>query len=284
MVGTALALFFIMAMFRGAIFDERLDNDALDFDTFPGKSFYSAGMWMEHTPVFKIPNAVEEFLVKDTEKYYEEMFGVYYAHIIWSQVLSYALLLLSITFLLAGIVSDGNRVYILLGGIALCVIVCYYFVTRIHVRMNDRRTECEAEFPNAISKLALIVNSGMTINEAWRFVAEGRTGVFYDLMKNAADAMKNGIPPTEAIYQFGVKCDSDEIRKFTTAMNVSIEEGPKELKAFLVTETTELWEAKRQNLLQKGETAASALLAPITVMFLGIIIIIIAAAMQSFSF
>ena len=282
-IGTLLSIIFIIAMFLGAKYDDRLDNDELDFDTYPGKSIYSAGLWLEHTPLFRMPDSVSEFLIKDTKVYYEEEFGIYYAHIIWSQVLSYAFLILSITFLMTGMTGSDNWGYVLLIGCTLCITTCYYFFNRIHVRMKDRNEVCEYEFPNAISKLALIVNSGMTIIEAWKFVADGKDGVFYSLMQDAAEQMRNGIPPSEAISEFGIKCNSNEIRKFTTAMIVSIEEGPKELKSFLVTETTELWEEKRQRLLQKGETAASALLVPITLMFLGIILIIVAAAMQSFS-
>ena len=44
-----------------------------------------------------------------------------------------------------------------------------------------------------------------------------------------------------------------------------------------------LFRSHRQRLLQKGEQAASALLMPIALMFVGVMLIVIASALQSFS-
>lgn len=52
---------------------------------------------------------------------------------------------------------------------------------------------------------------------------------------------------------------------------------------FLANQSSELWNEKRQLLLQKGEKAASKLLMPIAIMFLGIMLIVISSAVQSFS-
>ena len=149
--------------------------------------------------------------------------------------------------------------------------------------MKTRQDECEIEFPNAISKLALIVNSGVILHDAWAIVADGNDGVFYDLMKKSCEDMENGKSDIDAIYEFGVLTNSENIRKFTSALIQSIERGGGNLPVFLANQSTELWMSKRQLMLQKGETAASALLIPITLMLVGIILIVISAALQSFS-
>jgi tight adherence protein C len=43
-------------------------------------------------------------------------------------------------------------------------------------------------------------------------------------------------------------------------------------------QSAELWEEKKQNLLRQGELAATKLLVPIVMIFVGILIIIMAAA------
>ena len=248
-IGSVSAVIFVVLMFRGAIYDDHLDNDVLDFDTYPGKAFYSVGLWLEHTSFCKVPISIKDFLLKDTEVYYEKELGMYYVHIIWAQIISYVFLTESMIFLIAGLVNEKNCVYVIMIGELLVVVLCYYFLMRIHGRVQERKEACETEFPNAISKLALIVNSGMTITEAWKYVADGKKGIFYELMQEASEAMRNGIPAADAIIEFGRRCNSDEIRKFSIAINVSIEEGPKELRSFLIDKTTELWETKRQRLL-----------------------------------
>lgn len=57
-----------------------------------------------------------------------------------------------------------------------------------------------------------------------------------------------------------------------------MEKGGSELPLFLAKESSELWSSKRQKTLQLGEKASAKLLAPIMLVFIGIIIIIMAAA------
>ena len=166
----------------------------------------------------------------------------------------------------------------------LGAICAYYFAAYTKDKIETRKNVCESEFPNAISKLALIVNSGMILHDAWKLVAEGNEGVFYKMMQDSCEDMNNGKADVDAIYEFGVLTNSDDIKKFTTALIQSIERGGSDLPQFLVNQSTELWARRRQIMLQKGEKAAGALLMPIMLMFIGVIMIVLSAAMQSFTF
>ncbi len=135
-----------------------------------------------------------------------------------------------------------------------------------------------------VSKLSLLINSGMVLREAWSVVANGKDGPLYDLMKKSCECIENGESDTAAIHKFGVLSDSPEIKKFTSAMIQDIKKGNSELSDFLLSQSAELWSHKRQLALQKGEVAAGKLIIPLGLMFGGIIMIIVAAAMQSMSF
>ena len=152
------------------------------------------------------------------------------------------------------------------------------------VKLKDRQQACESELPNAISKLALLVNCGATMHEAWKMVAFGKEGVIYDLMRKSCEATDNGRSEIDALYDFSVLSNSPNVKKFTSALIQSIERGGGELPIFLVNQSGELWGQHRQRLLQKGEQAASALLMPIAMMFFGVMLIVVASAVQSFSF
>ena len=94
--------------------------------------------------------------------------------------------------------------------------------------------------------------------------------------------MKNGKAEVDAIHDMGVLINSEDIRKFTAALIQSIERSGGELPHFLANQSAELWAKRRQTMLQKGEQAASALLMPIALMFLGVMLIVMSAALQSF--
>ena len=72
--------------------------------------------------------------------------------------------------------------------------------------------------------------------------------------------------------------DAPEIKKFASVLTQGIEKGSRELSNSLIHQSAEMWNLKKQVMLQKGEAAASKLLAPTAMIFIGVLIIIIAAA------
>ena len=157
-------------------------------------------------------------------------------------------------------------------------------MSKMKEAVEKRRDDCVLEFPNMVSKLSLLIGSGMVLREAWYLIAKSKEGPLYELMRKACEYMDNGESDAAAIHKFGVLSDSVEIKKFTSAMVQGMEKGNSELADFLISQATELWAHKRQLALQQGEIAAGKLIIPLGLMFGGIIMIIVSAAMQSMSF
>lgn len=279
-IGSLLSIIFIILMKRGEKYDELLEG--LTSDIFPLKSIYTVGFAIQDFKFGKIPDKLGESLRKNTTLQYSKKYSEYYSRVIWAQSISFAWLVLSVSFVLSGIITSMS-VFIAGIGVVFSIIIFGYFITATKNLVKTRQDECEAEFPNAISKLALIVNSGVIIREAWGKVAYGNTGVFYELMQQSCELMYNGKSDSEAIYEFGVSTNSNDIKKFTSALIQSIERGGGELPGFLAMQSSQLWNDRRQKMLQKGESASGALLAPIAIMLLGVMLIIIVSALQSFS-
>lgn len=257
--------------------------EPLTGDAFPIKTIYSAGLALQDFKIAKLRGKLGDQLRANCTLLYTKQYSEYYARIAWAQVLSFAMLFISVFFLLAGLSTGDMMVFYALIGIVATAFVAYYFYTYTGEKVKSRCEECEKEFPDAISKLALIVNSGVILHDAWELVAYGKEGTFYDLMKRSCEDMNNGKADIDAIYEFGVVTNSDDVKKFTSALIQSIERGGGDLPQFLANQSSELWARRRQVMLQKGEKAASALLMPIALMFFGVMLIVIAAAMQSFS-
>ena len=281
-IGTALSLLFVILLFKGSECDYMIEP--LDSDAFPMKFLYSAGFALQELPFARLRGKLGSKLRDDATLYYGKKYGEFYARAIWAQTLSFALAALSLMFVAAGLFSGDLCLFSAVVGVVLAMLAAYYFLTYTSGKLRERQDECESELPNAISKLALLVNSGTTMHEAWKMVALGKEGVLYNMMRRSCDAMDNGESEIDAIYTFGVSSSSPDVKKFTSALIQSIERGGGELPLFLANQASELWGQRRQKLLQKGEQAASALLMPITLMFFGVMLIIVAAAIQSFRF
>ena len=116
------------------------------------------------------------------------------------------------------------------------------------------------------------------MEEAWKTIAYSRDGAFYELMRKATENMNNGYSDADAIFMFSRESNSTEIKKFTSALLQSMEKGGSELGSFLTNQSSEIWNAKRQRMLQEGEKAATKLLLPIVLIFGGIMVIVMTAA------
>jgi type II secretion system protein F domain protein len=156
------------------------------------------------------------------------------------------------------------------GGVAF-----YYYGTVMKEKIQKRSDEMLDEFTEVISKLALLVNAGMTLHEAWEKVANSNEGVLYGEMKISVDNMNNGIPEVDALYEFGQRSMVQEVKKFISTIVQGLTKGNKDLTMMLIQQSKEQWKLKQQYLRRKGEAANSKLLLPMLLIFIAILIMVV---------
>jgi len=279
---TAFTVLFLFGLSKGKRFGAYVAN--LDEKEYFLKDIYVVGFALSQTKLFQLRGKVERDLKKSSKLFWDNKFYVYYAHLAWAQFLSLALLVLAFGTNVAALM--GGQAALMIVGIAVLFVMAIWnlCMSKMREAVEKRRDECVLEFPNMVSKLSLLISSGMVLREAWHLIAKSKEGPLYDLMIKACEYMNNGESDASAIHKFGVLSDSVEIKKFTSAMVQGIEKGNSELADFLMSQASELWAHKRQLALQQGEIAAGKLIIPLGLMFGGIIMIIVSAAMQSTMF
>ena len=115
----------------------------------------------------------------------------------------------------------------------------------------------------------------MIVREAWEEVAYTGNSIFYIEMQKAVDDMKNGFSEADSLYRFGSRCMIPEIKKFVSTIIQGIEKGNSELTRMLEQQSSEVWGLKKQEVRRQGEKAASKLILPMMMMFIGILIMVI---------
>lgn len=281
-LASVFTLIFVVNLMRGGKYSYLVQN--LDDGEFFLKDLYIVGLSMNDSALFKLKGGLAKKLKKQAKLYYDNVYYEYYATITWAQFLSLSTLVLALGLGICGLVGGDGMILFLLIVVLFVAAIWNMTMSKMKEAVEKRREECVAEFPNMISKLSLLLNSGMVLREAWTLVANGKNGALYELMRKACEYMRNGDSDSAAIYKFGVLSDAPEIKKFTSAMMQGIEKGNSELADFLVAQASELWAHKRQSALQKGEIAAGKLIIPLGITFAGIILIIVAGTMQSMNF
>jgi len=258
--------------------------EPLDDGDFPLKQLYSIGFGISMgIPMLRAPRLLGKKIHRYAALLYGDLYAEFYTAAVWAGFLTLSLLLDTVVLIFGVIISESPIIFILISGV-LTFAIWTVSAGRLGAEIKKREAECNEEFPNAVSKLALLINSGMVLREAWKLTADNPVGQLYRLMRKAVELMENGASDIEALYKFGVMSNSQEIKKFSAMVIQSIEKGGLNLPEYLLGQSSALLEVKKQTMLRKGEEAAGKLIAPIGIMFAGIMLIIIAAAMQSMVF
>ena len=274
-IGTILAILFMVLMKKGEIYKKYVEN--LDEKEYSFCELYVVGFVWSKTKFFPLKGKLAVTLKTQAMLLYETRFAEYYANLVWAQTLTLTHLFLTLTFLSAAILYESVA-FILGAGIFLSVLIAMYCMENMK-NIIDKRTEtCEMQLPEVVSAMAILVNSGMILREAWKIVAESGTGELYQLMQKANVDMNNGYSDENAIVLFGRTANSGEVKKFTSALLQSMERSATELGIFLAQQSSELWNMKRQKMLQSGEKAATKLLLPTVLIFIGILIVVMSVA------
>ena len=273
-LGIVLLLIWLILLIAGKKYKYLVEN--LDSGEFPLKGIYGVGFVFGQSRVFALRGKLREVLIGQAKLLYDPQYGEYYATVVWAQALTFIHISLAIGFLLAGLLEDGALMILI--GVVIAAFLGFYFLNHMNDKLKTRSVECTAELPEVVSTMALLINAGMMLRNAWQIIANSKEGTIYQLMKNACSDMENGISEADAIHKFGRMTNSSEVRKFTSALAQSIEHGGGELNNFLGRQSIEIWALKKQLMLQKGEAAASKLLIPTALLFIGIIIAVIAGA------
>ena len=271
--GTLLSLLFLLFLRLGRKYDAA--TAPLSSKEHPLKDLYGVGFFWQETPLLRLRGKLGRRLLSQARVLYGRQYAEYYARLSWAKTIALLHLTLAAAFTLTAFVQPPQAPLLLLSGGLVALGVGNYGLDAMKDRLEERRRSCDDALPDVVTRLALLVNSGMVIREAWQTTAESGEGTIYDLMRRSVGEMENGKSISDAVYEFGVLSDAPEVKKMTGALIQGLEKGNADLSYLLIQQSSEQWEHKKQVMLQRGEVAASKLLLPIGLMFIGILIIIV---------
>lgn len=267
-LGTFLVLIYIICMWTGS----RKYEQFLQAMESPYAIFFVSGFGILDMIRFNYNSPYSRKMIKNCTIIYGKKYSEFYYRVHMAKKVSMTVLVLG-----AGLVFGVIMNNLVVSGFALLAAagVFYYFETTITDIMNAREDSIISDFSEVLSKLALLVNAGMIVREAWEKISETGEGIIYEEMRNSVSDMKNGASESEAILQFSYRCNSESVTKFASTLVQNLSKGNKELVVFLRQFSAESWNEKKQHARVKGEEASGKLLIPIVLMFAGILVMIV---------
>ncbi len=212
-----------------------------------------------------------------------------YAYFLMSSVFAYAYVgIFFAFFLMALMLSMGkevsNALIFAVVGFALPMIIGYLPFDELKAKANRRQEGIDKDFPNVISKIALLVTAGMNITKAIEEAANSGDGVLYTDLRRTMKELNQASTVEEAFTRLQCRCSNKYLDKMVTIVTKSYVAGNVNLADNLKAINDECWLDKRHNSRRMGEAVQNKLFIPTMLMFVGILVVIIVPAMSGFSF
>jgi len=190
-------------------------------------------------------------------------------------------LILGALFMGTGSTSVGAA---LLGiGSVLVLFIVYAMYDEQRDRVKKRRSAINKEFPNVVSKLALLVTSGMIMDRAWKETAYSQESVLYQEMRKTSEEMDNLVSPETALSDFLNRCNTKETSKLASAIMQNLSKGNAEIGRLLKDMAREAWQERRHTAKRDAEKANSKLMIPTMLLLLAILVMLMVPVAMNFS-
>lgn len=246
--------------------------DPLDKNEHPLKDFYSVGLEILDRIKYSYDTVLDKKRKSQAVIVFGEQFAEYYYRINVAEKVTYVSFFVVISPLIG--VLTGSPAMSLFGlfGAGLAY---YYADSKIGEVVSKREDNIMFDFSDMVSKMALLINTGMITREAWDEIALSGNGVLYEEMKKATIEMQNGVSEIDAYIAFGNRCGIQDIKKFISMLVQNLQKGNSELVDFLKAETAIVWEEKKNIVKRRGEAANNKLMLPLGLILVGVFVMIL---------
>ena len=168
-------------------------------------------------------------------------------------------------------------------GAALVLVLTYAMYDEMKDQVNKRREAISKQFPNVVSKLALLVTSGMIMDRAWKETAYSQELELYKEMRKTCEELDNLVSPEAAYSEFINRCNTKETARLASAIMQNLSKGNAEIGKLLKDMAREAWQERRHTAKRDAEKANSKLMIPTMLLFIAILIMLMVPIAMNFS-
>ena len=256
---------------------------AIDKKQFSGSPYFGLGFAMIDLLKVDFTSDRVQSVREKSSILFGKKYADFYVRVVYAQAYTYAMIMLYLMTFLSCLIGKGEGLLFTGVGILTAVVVYKYYINSFQKKLDKLNLIYMRDFPSAISTIALLVNGGMFLRDAWKQVAFSSDEPLYIQMRGVVDDMNNGMSEQNAIFAFANRCSTKEIRKFSTLITQAIEKGGRDLADSLVKQADLLMNEKKQMVLQQGEKASNKLMFPILFIFIGVLVMVMVPIVANMS-
>ncbi|MGN0348849.1 MAG: hypothetical protein ACI4DR_04870 [Roseburia sp.] len=157
---------------------------------------------------------------------------------------------------------------------------------------KQREKRLFLEYPDMVSKLSILLGSGMTLRGAWMRIASSyekkqkenpsQKAIVYEEMRITCHELESGMGEERAYRRFGERCGGARYRKLGNMLAQNLRKGDQSILRFLEKEAEDSFWERKEIARRYGEEAGTKLLAPMMLMLGMILLLLIVPAMMTF--
>lgn len=214
-----------------------------------------------------------------------------------SSIYAYYLLASLFSFLFAGVIlacflgvlmmalgkSGMGLLMPVIAGFGLPALYGYVPYDNLRVRAGKRQEEIDRSFPDAVSKIALLVTAGMNVTKAIEETAASGDSLINRELELAVKELNQAATFQKAFSRMQCRCNNKYLDKMVTIITKSYVSGNAHLAEDLRAVNEECWLDKKHNARRMGEQVQNRLFVPTMLMFIGILVVIVVPAMSGFN-
>ncbi len=182
--------------------------------------------------------------------------------------------------------KNFTGLYVIFFGIMLSVLLVYREREEEKKKLAKRREELIRTYPALVSKLNMLLGTGMTIRNAWEKIVQNYDNykelmgeeAAYEEMDFTLKEMRGGIPEGEAYERFGKRCELATYMKLGALLSQNLRKGSKGISNLLQVESIQAFENRKSLAKQRGEEAGTKLLMPMMGMLAVVLIMVMVPA------
>ncbi len=215
--------------------------------------------------------------------------SVMYAYFLMASFLGYffigVILAIFLSFLMIWMEKETMNVLIFaLVGFALPLIIGYLPMEELRVRTEKRQEEIDRDFPNILSKTALLVTAGMNITKALEEACASGTSTIYVEFQRVMKEVGQSSSVAASLASLQSRCSNRYLDRMVSLITKSYSFGNANLADDLREINRQCWNEKKHQARRLGELVQTKLFIPTMLMFVGILVVIIVPAMAGFNF
>ncbi len=212
-----------------------------------------------------------------------------YAKFLLSNLISFAVLGVIIACTL-GAVAVAMKLetfqLVVFGAIGLILPLLAGFIPydNLKSKAKKRQEAVDLDFPNVISKVALLITAGMNLTNAITEAANSGDTLMYQELRKVIKEINQSATVSAAFNRLQCRCDNRYVDKMVSVIAKSYSSGNANLAQDFRNINAECWLEKKHSARRMGETIQTKLFIPTMLMFVGILVVIIVPAMSGFNF